>query len=106
MHLAKALKQNQTLTSLVLKHNRIGEDGEAGLASLCRAVQDSAHLRHLDLKRNGISGALAATCLGEMLHGNRHLTHLELSWNPIDPAGGQVLLQHLQRNTTLFDCQM
>lgn len=105
-HLAGAVKQSVTLESLVLKHNRIGEAGEIGLAALCRAAVACSSLRHLDLRHNSLTGALAATCLGEMLSGNEHLTHLELSWNPLDPAGGQVLLEHLRRNTTLFDCQL
>jgi len=31
---------------------------------------------------------------------------LDLSWNPLDPVAGQVLLENLQVNTTLFDCQL
>jgi len=40
------------------------------------------------------------------LRKNMHLTHLELSWNPLDPAGGQALLEQMSANTTLFDCQL
>lgn len=105
-HLAKAMKVNQTLKSLVLQHNRIGEEGEAGLVTLCRALHGNRILRHLDLRYNNLSGALAGSCLGELLKANEHLTHLELSWNPLDPAGGQSLLDSLQMNTTLFDCQL
>jgi len=106
MHLAGAMRQNHTLESLILKHNRIGEGGEAGLAALCRAVNNSLTLKHLDLRQNSLDGTLAAQCLGEMLQNNKCLTHLELSWNPLDPSGGTVLHEHLKMNTTLFDCQL
>lgn len=105
-HLAKAIKQNHTLESLSLKHNRIGDLGEAGLATLCRALHGNETLRHLDLRHAGLTGAMAASVLGEMLSSNSHLTHLELSWNPLDPAGGQALLEQMRVNTTLFDCQL
>mmetsp|Transcript_19877 Transcript_19877/g.40416 ORF Transcript_19877/g.40416 Transcript_19877/m.40416 type:complete len:416 (-) Transcript_19877:123-1370(-) len=105
-HLARSLQMNGMIESLVLRHNRIAEGGEAGLAALCRALAGHRSLRHLDLRHNGLAGALAAKCLGEMLQSNSHLTHLELSWNPLDPAGGQVLLEHVTANTTLFDCQL
>merc|ERR1719487_2755932 len=106
MHLAKALKQNFTLESLTLKHNRIGDFGEAGLGSLCRALADNRTLRHLDLRHAGLQGVAAATPIGEMLKSNSRLSHLELSWNPLDPAGGQVLYEYMHINTTLFDCQL
>lgn len=105
-HLAKALKQNQTLESLVLKHNRLGQEGETGLETLCRALQENTMVRHLDLRHCGLTGAAAAAIIGELLKHNTHLTHLELSWNPIDAAGGQVLLEKFRYNTTLFDCQL
>lgn len=106
LHLARATKQNLTLESLRLKHNRIGDSGETGLAALCRALHGNTSLRHLDLRHNNIEGALAADSLGVLLEHNAHLTHLELSWNPLNPAGGQVLLDRLKKNTTLFDCQL
>jgi len=100
-HLAKAIKQ-----SLILKHNRIGEFGEAGLGTLCRALYDNNTLRHLDLRHAGLQGASAASIIGEMLRHNSYLSHLELSWNPLEIAGGQVLYESVQANTTLFDCQL
>lgn len=105
-HLAKAIKQNFTLESLVLKHNRIGDHGEAGLAVLCRALHGNAVLRHLDLRHAGLSGTAAAQVLGELLRHNQHLTHLELSWNNFGAPGGQVLYEHFGCNTTIFDCQL
>jgi len=105
-HIAKALKQNYTLESLTLKHNRIGEAVETGLATLCQALHGNETLRHLDLRHACLHGAGAARAIGEMLKSNSHLSHLDLSWNPLDPAGGQVLLDYLSMNTTLFDCQL
>jgi hypothetical protein len=104
--LAKGLQQNLTLESLVLRHNHIGEEGEAGLAALCRSLHGNRTLRHLDLRYNGLSGALAAASLAELLRSNTTITHMELSWNPFEPAGGQLLLDGLQMNSTLFDCQL
>jgi len=104
-HLAKALKINLTLESLILKHNNLGED-EAGIAALCRALHGNQSLRHLDLRRNILGGALVTACVGELLQHNRHLTHLELSWNLLEPTGGHELLKNIQLNTTLFDCQL
>jgi len=106
LHLAKAVKQNHTLESLVLKHNKIGEEGEAGLAAICRALCGNETLRHLDLRHNTLTGSTAATHLGEMLKANTHLSHLEISWNALEPEGGQVLMDHISMNTTLFDCQL
>lgn len=106
LQLAGALKQNKTLESLVLKHNYLGDTDSAGFDKFCRAVGGHQSLRHLDLRHNSLTGAPAATCLGEMLHTNTVLTHLELSWNPLGPAGGDILLQCLRRNTSIFDCQL
>lgn len=105
-HIAKALKQNRTLESLTLKHNRIGDLGDLGLETLCQALHGNQTLRHLDLRHAGLQGASAAKVIGEMLRANTHLSHLELSWNPLDLTGGQELLENLQANTTLFDCQL
>jgi len=105
-HLAKALKQNHTLQSLTLKHNRIGDSSEVGLATLCSALHHNKTLRHLDLRLGGLQGVTAASVIGEMLRSNTHLSHLDLSWNHLDPPGGQVLLENLEVNTTLFDCQL
>lgn len=105
-HLAKAIKQNHTLESLVLKHNRLGQEGATGLETLCRALYGNETMRHLDLRHCGLSGENAAAAIGELLKNNTHLTHLELSWNPIEVAGGQALLQYFRFNTTLFDCQL
>jgi hypothetical protein len=105
-HLAKALKINRTLESLVLQHNRIGEGGEEGLAELCRALRGRAALKHLDLRHNGLCGIMAGSVIGELLRHNESLTHLELSWNALEPGGGHSIWTGLQMNTTLFDCQL
>lgn len=105
MHLGEALRQNQTLQSLVLRHNDLAAGEEAGLQELCEAIRDSKSLRHLDLRHNGISAAFAPK-LGEMLQKNGSLTHVELSWNPLDPAGGLVLLERVRGNSNLMDLQV
>jgi len=105
-HLAEAIRQCVTLESVVLKHNRVTANGEAGIVALCRAFHDNGAVRHVDLRHNGLAGAEIATLFGQMLQDNPHLTHLELSWNPLDPSAGQILCEHMQMNTTLFDCQL
>jgi len=106
-HLAGALRQNIVLESLVLRHNSIGEGGEDGLRALCAAIRESRSLRHVDLGQNVcLAGAPVAALLGDMLRSNTLLTHVEFSWMPLGPAGGQVLLDHIQQNTSLFDCQL
>lgn len=104
--MAGALKQNTALESLVLRHNKLGEGGEVGFSTICKAVRDSKTLKHFDLRHNNLSGAPAAACIGELLQQNSALSHLELSWNRLGATGGQVLLDHLRQNTTLFDCQL
>jgi len=74
--------------------------------ALLRTLHANKTLRHLDIRHNSLSGDLAMRCIGEMLQENSHLTHLELSWNPFGPECGQILLEHLSMNTTLFDCQL
>mmetsp|Transcript_146504 Transcript_146504/g.255561 ORF Transcript_146504/g.255561 Transcript_146504/m.255561 type:complete len:442 (-) Transcript_146504:66-1391(-) len=105
-HLCKAMKQNQTMESLVMKHNRLGQEGAMGLETLCKSLYGNRILRHLDLRHCGLSGVTAATMIGQLLKNNTIITHLELSWNPIDLDGGQVLLEAMRYNTTLFDCQL
>ena len=61
-----------------------------------QATHGNQTLRHLDLRHAGLQGAKAATVIGEMLRKNTHLSHLDLSWNPLDPAGGQVLYEQMQ----------
>mmetsp|Transcript_37048 Transcript_37048/g.85558 ORF Transcript_37048/g.85558 Transcript_37048/m.85558 type:complete len:425 (+) Transcript_37048:108-1382(+) len=107
MHIAKALKLNLSLQSLVLMHNKIGEAGEVGIAILAEALKDNTTLKHLDLRHNALKGAAACKHIGEMLKHNKCLSHLDLSWNELQPAGGQVLLEAIRRdNSTLFDCQL
>eukprot|EP00928_Gymnodinium_smaydae_P063994 TRINITY_DN4743_c0_g1_i2.p1 TRINITY_DN4743_c0_g1~~TRINITY_DN4743_c0_g1_i2.p1 ORF type:complete len:469 (+),score=121.98 TRINITY_DN4743_c0_g1_i2:44-1408(+) len=105
-HLAEALPQCATLRSVSLKHNRLAEGGEDGLRALCLALRANQGTQHVDLRHNGLEGPTVAAAVGEMLVDNGHLTHLELSWNPLGPDGGQVLLQHIEMNADLFDCQL
>lgn len=106
LHLSRALKQNSSLESLVLKHNCLGAAGEAAVLALCRSLYENKRLLHLDLRHNQLDGALAATCIAELLENNSTLTHLELSWNRFDPGGGHVIRNAMRKNTTLLDCQL
>jgi len=106
-HLAEALRTNSTLESLTLRHNSLGLAGHViDFSKFCRAVGMHARLEHLDLRNNGIAGTEFASHIGQALKANVLLTHVELSWNPLTPAGGQVLLEHVRQNTTMFDLQL
>jgi len=44
--------------------------------------------------------------LGQMLRENSTITHLDLSWNDLGVEGGKALLEGIQSNHTLIDCQL
>lgn len=74
--LCRALRDNETLQHLDLRHNEI------------RGSQ------------------AAARCLAELISHNNTITHLELSWNPIGVETGHALLAAVHRNTALVDLQL
>jgi hypothetical protein len=59
----------------------------------------------LDLRNNKI-GPECGQLFGEMLKENNTLTHLDLSWNDLGIEGGKALLNGLQGNHALVDCQL
>jgi len=105
-HLADALRTNSSLESLTLRHNSLGQGQADDFKKFCRAVGMHSRLEHLDLRNNGIAGTEFASCIGHAIKANAQLTHVELSWNPLTPAGGQVILEHVRQSTTLFDLQL
>ena len=94
--IARALQLNQTLTSLDLTHN---EMGEFGCDRLCLALMSNRHTRLATLKlAHNQVGAGGAHSLAQMLSVNRTITKLDVSQNGIQVPGGIALAESLVRN--------
>jgi Ran GTPase-activating protein (RanGAP) involved in mRNA processing and transport len=94
------LLAGRTLRELSLYMNELGD---AGAATLSKALKGDARLRSLDLGGNGV-GPDGARALADALAGNRTLSSLELGYNPIGPSGAAALagaLKHSSRVKTL-----
>ncbi|MBU6141079.1 MAG: hypothetical protein KGP29_05970, partial [Proteobacteria bacterium] len=96
--LAGALRDNTTLTSLVLG----GSDDitDEGARALAGALQTNTTLKSLDLSGNRITDE-GAQALAFQLQNNKTLTSLNLNFNRITVAGAEALADALQTNTTL-----
>ncbi|CAF4505522.1 unnamed protein product, partial [Rotaria magnacalcarata] len=77
LHLAKALKNHRTLTSLSLKSNCIGDQGAQYLA---HALETNAVLTSFDLQKNQI-GNEGVNCFVNALKKNTNLKNLYLDEN-------------------------
>ncbi len=95
--LARALKNNKTLTSLSLAFNNIGNKGAAALAF---ALRTNRTLTSLNLGNNSISDE-GVTELAFALQTNKTLTSLNLCNNSISDEGAKELAFVLQTNKTL-----
>jgi Ran GTPase-activating protein (RanGAP) involved in mRNA processing and transport len=92
--LAAALKHNSTLTSLHIVRNNIGNFGAHVL------LNHNATLMKLDLGFNQI-GWEGVRALANSLENNKTLTHLDLSGNKFGDQGASALARALNSNTTL-----
>mmetsp|Transcript_10761 Transcript_10761/g.31854 ORF Transcript_10761/g.31854 Transcript_10761/m.31854 type:complete len:194 (-) Transcript_10761:310-891(-) len=93
--LADALRQNETVTDLILWDNRIGP---IGAGTIAKALTSS--LQVLDLGGCGI-GDLGASYLASALEKNSTLQELYLQDNDIGDAGAKSIARALRTNTTL-----
>ena len=95
--IAEALKDNKTLTELNLDINTIGPQGAKALAE---AIKDIKTLTKLKLSRNDIGDA-GVQALAEALNVNQALTELNLDINKIGPKGAKALAEAIKDNKTL-----
>eukprot|EP00913_Durusdinium_trenchii_P004506 g4183.t1 len=96
------------MTSVCFKWNQIGSHPR-GVQALCDVLKDNESITHVDLRNNKI-GADCGAFLGDMLRHNRcsarTVTHLDLSWNDLGIEGGKAILDGMQANHSLIDCQL
>lgn len=102
--LFRAIEQNRSLETLLLKWNVIGSK-EYAIRAACGVLRSHKTIRHVDLRNNGISRS-AAKHLSDMLAENRSITALDLSWNELGEDGGSELLDGLVQNTTILDLRL
>lgn len=95
--LAEVLKNNNTLISLELEWNDIGDIGAAALAA---ALKGNQTLRKLDLARNKITDA-GISSFAELLKSKKNLDKLEVFGNPFGEKGAKALIDAMQFNYSL-----
>lgn len=95
--LAKALKDNTSLTSLLLSVNNLGNEG---CQIIVEALKGNTSLNELSLDGN-ILGDEAGKAIGEMLKTNTSLTRLYLQSNHMGDEAGKVIANALKTNTSL-----
>ena len=95
--LAKALQENQSLTSLYLSYNQLRA---VGVQALANVLQDNQSLKKLDLGGNQLGDA-GATALAKALQENQSLKKLHLENNQLGDAGVIALAKALEENQSL-----
>lgn len=96
--IAGKIKLNTSLKRLILKGNEISHKGASVFGD---ALRENRHLETLDLSGNhlGDEGCYAiALALSEE---NAHLTGLDLSSNELSEKGGEMIMDQLNKNSTL-----
>lgn len=102
--LAKALEQNNTVSSLDLSSNKIGPHHKIGLAAvtaLAKTLETNKTLTRLNFRSNNI-GPAAAKVLAKALGTNQSLTDLDLSSNDIESEGAQAIAEALKTNKKII----
>ncbi|WP_039454784.1 leucine-rich repeat domain-containing protein [Candidatus Jidaibacter acanthamoebae] len=95
--LFEVLKENETITSLNLSDNNIGE---AGGIAIAEALKENKTITSLDLGGNDI-GAAGGIAIAEASKENKTITSLNLSDNNIEEAGGIAIAEALKENKTI-----
>ncbi|CAF4277639.1 unnamed protein product, partial [Adineta steineri] len=98
-YVAKALRKNQTLTTLILCDNQIGDIGAQHIAE---AIESDQTLQKDLHDRIAKLGSHYTNILASALNINQTLIELDLSKNSIGDAGAQSLAKALQKNQTLL----
>jgi serine/threonine protein kinase/Ran GTPase-activating protein (RanGAP) involved in mRNA processing and transport len=97
--MADALRKNTTLKTLKLSGNRLGDQGAERLV---RALLQHGALTHLSLQNNEIRDQ-GARALAELLRKNNKITHLHVDANNIGSPGQQALENALSTNTSVLE---
>jgi Ran GTPase-activating protein (RanGAP) involved in mRNA processing and transport len=95
--IADFLKNNNTLTSLTLTRNSMGDEGAKIIANALRENRTLISL-HLDRNRIGDEGIKE---IADALKHNPILTSIDLSWNFIGSKGAQAVINASQNNGSL-----
>jgi len=105
-HLSTSLKENQTLTSLTLEENNLGNEGAEGIAVCLEPIRGRmATLTRLALRKNEI-GDKGSLRLAEALRSNSTLVMLDIQENDIGNEGGAAIAAMLGSNTTLTEVNL
>jgi Ran GTPase-activating protein (RanGAP) involved in mRNA processing and transport len=97
--LAEALKDNETVTKIILAYNNIGSEGAEALANM---LKDNNTITHVDLGHNNIgpegAKALAKTLGLKVVTGKEKLIGLNLFDNKIGPEGTEQIAKAFFRS--------
>lgn len=97
--LGKLLRQNSSITSLILEWNNLGM-WEEGFSMFCDGLSCNQTLQKLDLRNNQINHK-GGEELSVALKRNFTLQELDLRWNNIGLLGGRTILNCLQNNRSI-----
>ena len=94
---ASMLKQNQSLTEVIISWCSIDTDCACRLA---RALHKNTRLTELDIGMNSV-GEWGAVAIAQKLKHNTALTELDMSWNSVGERGALAMAKMLKHNAAL-----
>lgn len=99
--LAEWLEETSRLEELYLNWNKIRG---YGAAQIFAALDDNIYLRVLDISWNALgSGTKSCTAeFAQLMRKNESLLHIDLSYNNFNKSHGEVIIQGLHENHTLY----
>lgn len=100
--LGRALEVNASLTELLLKLNRLGDEGGK---LLVESLRTNKSLVMLTLSHNEM-GSETAKALSDVLRQNSTLTSLDVAGNPFLEEGGRLIREGVEANKTLTDLDL
>lgn len=103
IYMADILTHNTTLTSLTLKHNKIGVNCP-GYGAFISALRDNTTIAYLDISYNSIGAGYGMFKFNSILKKNSSLTSLNLCYNHIsNPESISSMADTLKKNSTLTE---